>query len=190
MFRDAIFYPLAALIIAATVGFALSLGGGESLDEAEIVKMGWTLEGPALRNLTISPGSSMRYVDEGGGHARLSTFTPFDQGPASIGIFAALGPDFEDAFAGRTLHITLRARASDVAEPLERFDSAYFTVEGPASGWQAFDLGPDWQDYSYTYAPPIIDAPPAQDLLAVFAGRAGEQKEMDLARLRIEVLND
>lgn len=186
MLRDLYFYPLAALFVLGMVAFALSFGGGEDVDEDYIVRTGWTMEGEALRNLTVSPGSNMDYVDDEGGYARLSVFTPFGVGPASIGVFATLGPDHEDAFAGRLLTITVRARASD-RDPLESFDSAYFTLEGPQSPWREFTLDRDWQDYTYQFTPPIIDAEPNVDFLAIFAGRAGEQKQMDLASLRIEV---
>jgi len=188
MFGDRLFYSLAALVTFAMVLFALSFGGSESITDEEIISEGWELSGPDLVELTISPGSEGDFIDEDGGFIRLSQFTPSGQGPQSIGVFATLGPSHERAFAGRLLRITIRARASR-SNPLDAFDSGYFTMEGRPSGWSTFQLGADWQDYRFEYRPPIIDAPANVDLIAVFPGRAGERKQMDVAAFKVEVMD-
>ena len=189
MLRDLYFYPLAALLIAGMIALALSFGGGEDMTDAEIVEMGWAMEGPALRNLSVSPGTNMDYREAEGGYARLSAFTPFGTGPGSVGVFATLGPDHERVFAGRPLRITLRARQAD-ADGLEAFDTAYFPIEAGPSDWQVFTLERDWQEFSFDFTPPIVAAPPNVDLLSIFPGKAGEQKPMDLASIRIAVVDD
>ena len=189
MLRDALFYPLAALLVAGMIAFALSLGGGDALTDEEIVAEGWTLEGPALRNLTVSPGINMSYRDAEGGYVQLSAFTPYDVGPGSIGTFATLGPDHERAFAGRPLRVTLRARRA-ARDGLQAFDTAYFPVEALPSPWAVFPLEDDWTEHSFEFTPPIVAAEPNVDLLSVFPGKAGEQKVMDLAAIRIEVIGD
>lgn len=188
MLKDSHFYPLAALLIAGMIALALSFGGGDDMDDAERLATGWIMEGPALRNTTVSPGSNQRYIDEDGGFIRLSTFTAMGEGPGSLGVFATLSADYERVFAGRDLRITVTARGAG-PDPLARFDAAYFTVEGAPSGWQGFDLGEVFADHSFTYTPPIIAAPPNADLVAIFPGRAGEQREMDVSRIRIEVID-
>ncbi len=188
MFADRLFYSLAALVTFAMIWFALSFGGSESVTDAEIIAEGWDLSGPDLAELTISPGSEGVFIDDEGGFIRLSQFTPSGQGPQSIGVFATLGPGHERAFAGRLLRITIRARASR-NNPLESFDSGYFTMEGRPSGWSTFQLGSDWQDYRFKYRPPIIDAPANVDLIAVFPGRAGERQQMDIAAFQVDVLD-
>lgn len=188
MLRDRFFYPLAMLIILAIVGLALSFGGGEEITDSEILAEGWTLSGPALNGLTISPGSNGAYIDEDGGFMRLSQFTPDGVGPTSIGVFATLGPIHERAFSGQALEITLRARASR-SNPLNYFETAYFPMESEASGWTKFDLTPEWQDYQFSFTPPIVDAPENVDLITVFPGREGKSEQMDLASIRVEVAN-
>ncbi|MGB6230769.1 MAG: hypothetical protein WBF53_11670 [Litorimonas sp.] len=190
MLGDRFFYPLAALVIVAMVGLALSFGGGESLDEARILEDGYTLSGMDLEALTISPGSEGVYVDEDGGYIQLLQFTPDGVGPSSIGVFATLPADYERAFAGRQLRVTMRARASRT-QPLGAFDAAYYTLDGGGSSpWRTFELTSDWQDHSYIYTPPIVDAPENVDLVAVFPGKEGERERMDLAELRIEVVGE
>lgn len=187
MLRDRIFYPLAVLVIAGIIGLALSFGEGEAFSDNQIISDGWQISGPELNALTISPGSNGAYVDEDGGYIQLSQFTPDGEGPASIGVFATLGPAHERAFAGRLLRLSFRARAGRI-NPLKEFDVAYYSMEGEPSGWTTFALGPDWQDYTVDYSPPIIAAMENVDLVAVFPGRAGENETIDLASIRIEVL--
>jgi len=187
MFRDRIFYPLAILGIMAIIALALSFGGGDDFTDEQILADGWSLSGPDLNALTISPGSNGSFVNEEGGFMQLSQFTPDGQGPASIGVFATLGPSHERAFAGRLLRLTFRARAGRI-NPLKSFDVGYFPMEGPPSAWTTFELGPDWQDYSVDYTPPIIDAVPNVDLIALFPGRKGESETIDLAAIKVEVL--
>ena len=189
MLRDLYFYPLAVIIIGGMIAFALSFGGGEALSDNEIIEMGWSLDGPSLRNLNVSPGTELSYLEEEGGFVRLSAFTPFNVGPASIGVFASLSPDFERAFAGRDLRISLRVRTAP-GNGLDGFDTAYFPIESAPSAWQVFDLTPNWQDVSYTFRPPIVAAPPNTDLIALFPGKEGESREMDLARIRIQVISE
>lgn len=189
MLPDRFFYPFAIIIIAAIIGGALSFGKGEAASDRQIINQGWQLAGPDLRDLTISPGSNGAYVDKDGGYIQLSQYTPDGEGPTSIGVFATLGPAHERAFAGRDLKLTLRARAGHI-NPLKEFDAAYFSMEGPPSGWTTFELGPEWQDYIFNYSPPIIDAIENVDLIAVFPGRKGDNETLDLASIKVEVLTD
>ncbi|MGJ8558802.1 MAG: hypothetical protein ACSHX3_01060 [Litorimonas sp.] len=189
MFRDRFFYPLAVLVIAAIIGVALYFGEGEGLFDQQIISEGWQLSGPDLNALTVSPGSNGAFVNEEGGYIQLSQFTPDGEGPTSIGVFATLGPAHERAFAGRDLRLTFRARAGRI-NPLKTFDVAYYPMEGPPSAWTTFELGSDWQDYTVDYSPPIIDAMENVDLIAIFPGRAGESKTVDLALIKVEVLPD
>jgi hypothetical protein len=189
MLRDRFFYPLAILVVAAIIGVALSFGEGDGFSDQQIIDEGWELSGPELNALTISPGSNGAYVDDDGGYIQLSQFTPDGEGPASIGVFATLGPAHERAFAGRMLKLTFRARAGRI-NPLKTFDVAYYSMEGAPSGWTTFELSSDWQDYSVEYSPPIIDAMENVDLIAIFPGRTGESETVDLASITVEVLPD
>lgn len=189
MLRDRYFYPLALLVIAGIITLALSFGHNDGFSDQQIINEGWEISGPDLNSLTVSPGTNSAYVNDEGGYIQLSQYTPDGEGPASIGAFATLGPSHERAFAGRLLRLTFRARSGRI-NPLKEFDAAYYTMEGPPSGWTTFTLGPDWEDYIIEYTPPIIAAQDNVDLIAIFPGRAGENETLDLASVTVEVLSD
>jgi hypothetical protein len=186
MFGDRLFYPLAGLLIAAIIALALFSGGGEDLSDSDIIRQGWGLKGPELNALTISPGSNAEYQSGEGGFIRLSQFTPDGDGPASIGVFATLGPAHERAFAGQALEISFRARANP-NDPLDAFEAAYFPMESAASEWVRFDLTTEWQDYTFEFTPTPTSDPENVDILAIFPGRRGRQKDVDIASIEISV---
>ncbi|MEM7729633.1 MAG: hypothetical protein AAF311_10210 [Pseudomonadota bacterium] len=189
MFRDSLFYPLAALLTGGIVALALSVGGTAPLTDAEIVDRGWQLSGSDLNSLTVSPGSSAVYSSSEGGFMRLSQQVPLGVEPPSIGVFATLGPAHERAFAGKRLRVTFRARTAR-NNPLSVFQTAYVPVEGAPSQWTNFELGPDWRIYRFEYTPPVTDAEANVDLVAVFPGRWGRNRQMDLAFISVELLDD
>lgn len=192
MLPDRLFYPLALLMIAGLIAGALSLGGRAALTEEQIIAEGWEVSGEALQSLTVSPGSDLLFragdtlrADEPA-YVTLSQFRAYDDGPASIGVFATLSADYEQAFAGKLLRVTVRARSSG-ADPLETLHAAYYPMEANSSRWRDFPLTPEWQDHTFFFKPPIIDAPPNVDLMAIFPGWMGERKTMDVASIRVAV---
>ncbi|MGB3457180.1 MAG: hypothetical protein WBG08_04110 [Litorimonas sp.] len=187
MFRDLIFYPLAASAVAGIVALALFVGGAPPLSDSEILEEGWRIGGSDLTSLTVSPGSGATYSPSDGGYMRLSQQVPLETDPPSIGVFATLGPAHERVFAGRPVRVTVRARTSR-NNPLPRFQAAYVPVEAPASAWAEFPLGLEWRDYSFDFVPPETDADPNVDLVAVFPGEEGANQQMELASIRVEVI--
>lgn len=186
MLADRYFYPLALIVIGAIIATALSLGSKAELNEADIRARGWSISGLALQDLSVSTGSELEFVNREGGYVTLSQFRSFDMEPPSIGVFATVGPAYEAAFAGESLTITLRARASG-DRPLKRMHSAYYPLEANPSPWQEFELTDQWADYSYSFTPPQTATDPHVDLMAVFPGWAGEMETMDLASIRIMI---
>lgn len=187
MLPDRFFYPLAIIIVAAMILGALSFQTTRQLEPSEIVGAGWEMSGPTLANLTVSPGSEMDTASLPDGYVTLSQFTPDGVGPPSIGVFATLGQAYEEAFAGRRLRITIRARASDI-DPLTEFDAGYYPLETRPSPWETFTLSSEWQDYTFFFTPePQQGGEETIDLIAIFPGRSGEQRRMDLASIRADV---
>jgi len=115
MLKDRFFYPLAALIVAAMVVFALSFGIRVDLTECEIWTDGYAMSGGELVRLTAQPGTQSVFVAASGGepaYARLTSTAAHDSLPSKPGVFAPIGPQYEQAFATYLLRMTVSARAS------------------------------------------------------------------------------
>jgi len=195
MLKDIFFYPLAALIIGAMIYGALSIGDYEVLTPEKIRAQGYTVEGENLTTLTAAPGTNYDYMaqtDNSPAHARLVTTLARDVAPPSQGIFAVLNPDYELAFAGQTLRLTITARSS-VQNGLTDFDMSYFTTSSGTTGWQRKVLGPEWADYVLEFkSGPLKDSSKGEGDLSYFAmwpGVTAEPLMMDVSRMRVEVIS-
>ncbi len=191
MLKDRHFYPIAFLVIAGMIWFALSLGTVVKQTDACIWENGFETGGDNLVTLTASPGTSYEFVGvttNNPAHVIMLTQIPRIDAPASAGIFAALGPDYERAFAGQDLRITVRARKGR-KNPLDEFDMGYFTAGAGDSRWRRRALSDRFEDYSFDFTPKPPNGDPDLDYLGVWPGDKGEQKTMDVEFVRIDVLS-
>ncbi len=188
--QDRFFYPLLILGVALIVIVAMLPSCRDDLSEAEIISQGYVVEGEDLALTQASPGTTVVFT---GKTAREPAFVTAaahlsrDAAPASAGVFAPLGADYEQAFAGRTLRMTLTARQGS-ANPTGKFQMGYFTSGPGDSGWKSFGLTPNFQDYSFTFTPPLPIAEPDLDYFGVWPDEKGDQREMDISRFKVEVL--
>ena len=191
MLKDRYFYPLAVLVIAGIVGIALSFGGSESYSPEVLRAQGYTIAGEDLARLESQPGTQSEFVAATAGepaYARLSSTVAFDIAPPGPGTFASIGPDYEAAFGGYPLRLTITARRSRISG-LDGFDIAYFTAGAGDSGWQPRTLGEDWADYVLEFTPGVPNGVgERRDFFSVWPGRTAEPRYMDVRRMRIDVL--
>jgi hypothetical protein len=191
MLKDRYFYPLAGLLIVAMVATALSFGGSRTIDAADIWRDGLTVEGEDLALLEAQPGTLSEYVASDGGEpafARLSSNVARDIAPPGPGVFASIGPDYERAFGGRKLRLTITARASRT-NGLDGFDMAYFTAGAGDSGWKPRELTLDWADYEMTFTPGVPGEGEPRDFFSIWPGTTAEQRFMDIRKMRVDVLD-
>jgi len=193
MIRDRYFYPLSAIVVAAMIWIALSFSQSPRLSIDEIRLEGFVTTGEDLVTLTASPGTNYSYIARTNispAHVVMWTDVPRADATPSAGVFASLAPQFETAFAGQTLRLTVRARKGR-RSPLTTFDAGYYTGEGGNSGWKPFRLTSTFQDYSFDYAVPERgeDAEPDLDYFGIWPGSSGDQRTMEVSRLEIEVLS-
>ncbi|WP_409432789.1 hypothetical protein ACJ3XI_11365 [Litorimonas sp. RW-G-Af-16] len=192
MLRDLYFYPLAALAISLIIGLALSFGNYDRPSDAELLREGYTMEGEDLTKLTTGTGTHSEFIAAVGdtpAFARLWSDIARDNIPPYAGVFAPLNSDMERAFAGRRLRMTVTARQSR-NDPLTEFDMAYFTAGPGDSGWQRRQLTSDWAEYSFEFTPPLPTAEPDIDYFGIWPGDTAEPLSMDVAKMRIEVLDN
>lgn len=191
MIKDRFFYPLAALIVAAIVVLALSFGERIDLSDREIWTNGYVMEGEDLARLTAQPGTQAVFIAATASepaYARLTSTAARDSLPPGPGVFAPLGENYERAFATYDLRMTVTARASR-QNPLPHFDLGYFTDGSGDSGWKRRELTPDWSEYSMGFTPGALSAKQGLDYFSVWPGEMSELLNMDVQKMRIEVLN-
>lgn len=191
MLKDRYFYPLAALIVAAMVAFALSFGERIDLTDREIWQAGYTMSGEDLVRLTAQPGTQAVFVAAAGGepaYARLTSTAARDSLPAGPGVFAPLGPQYERAFATHKLRMTVTARASRT-NPLETFDIGYFSDGAGDSGWERHTLASDWSNYVLEFRPGALTARQGLDHASIWPGETAELLNVDIKEIRVIVLD-
>ena len=191
MLKDRFFYPLALALIAGMVWFALSRASASKLTDACIWQNGYVSQGEDLARLTASPGTSYEYMgatSKDPAHIVAMTQIARKNIDPSAGVFAPLGPDYERAFAGQKIRLTVRARQGR-KDPLEEFDMAYFTSGVGNTGWQRYKLTPKWKNYSLDYTPGLPNGDPDLDYFGVWPGEDGEQKTMDIEFMKVDVLS-
>lgn len=192
MLKDIFFYPLAALIISAMVFGALSLGDYEVLSLEDIRAQGFTVEGQDLASLTASPGTNFEYIAASANqpaYVRLVTTLARDVAPPSPGIFAALNPNYEQAFAQQDLRLTITARSSPTSG-LTEFDMGYFTAGAGDSGWKRRRLTSDWTEHVLEFTPGVNTGESELDYFSIWPGVTADPLMMDVSYMRIDVLGD
>lgn len=191
MIRDRFFYPLIAILVVVIVSIAMLPSCREDLSDKEIRTQGYVVQGDDLALIQASPGTTVVVVGKTPNEPAFVTASAHlsrQAAPASAGVFATLGSDYERVFAGKTLKMTLTARQGD-PNPTDAFRMGYFTAGPGDSGWKTFQLSPEFQDYSFTFAPPLPNAEPDLDYFGVWPDEDGQQREMDISRFKVEVLN-
>ena len=162
----------------------------EGLSDEEVLAQGYVLAGPDLQGLTAAPGTLVSFANDEAGaitYAIASTNLPKNMTAASAGLFGTLGPNYERVFGGKTLKITVRARASAI-NPLERFQAAYFSVGAGDSGWRNYILTPEYKDYSFTFRPRINKGKAGIDYIGIWPGTDGKGQSMDVEYFKVEVV--
>lgn len=190
--KDRLFYPLAVAVIAGIIVLAFVPGGRPTgLDKTQILTEGYALEGNDLTALYASGGTEFVFTESIGGEGAygiLSSNLPRNMAPASAGVFATLSSDYEGAFAGHKLQITISARQAD-ENPLERFEAGYFTSGAGDSGWRAFTLTPKYKDYNFTFTPKVGVGPPGRDYVGIWPGVEGKKKRMFVRSFTVRVMD-
>lgn len=185
--KDWQFYPIAILVICAMVIFAMTRGQYEVLEQGADFRV----EGNSLNTLYAAEGVSFSIAGDAvnpNSYAVLSAHVSRANAPPSAGVFVTLTPAFRQAFAGKELRITVRARKGR-ATPLDSFDVAYLS-EGAAagsSGWRTFPLSNEFEDVSFTYTPKNSNSGSGTDYVGIWPDVAGEGRTMDVKFIEVAI---
>ena len=181
--KDRFFYPLAILVVAAIIFYALSFKVDNAPSNADLYERA----GADLEELFPSPGTTVVMVGpEDNRRAVLSAHMSRDVAPQSAGVFGTLGHVYEDNFGGAEIRITVRARRAQQS-PSDVMELGYFTSGTGDSGWQEFILTDAYADYSFEFKP---NAPTEKgnDYIGIWPDLEGKGGTVDVQSVRVERL--
>lgn len=104
------------------------------------------------------------------------------------GAFLIIPKDVEQRVGGKTIAVTIWARAS-ANKPSPSFAIAYSTAAVGNSGWQSFKPGLDVEAYRFEYNVPVPKGAPGLDFIGIWADTAGKGRAIEIMGLEILVKN-
>ncbi|MEZ5999914.1 hypothetical protein [Hyphomonas sp.] len=191
--KDKFFFPLALLVAAAMVGVAILPGvgrlpsgavTGDGKDYSEI-----TLSGVYLNKIVAGGDATTRLIDGPGGRKQLYLEVEagtLDDAP-ELGPHFRLAADIEVQFSGYTIRCTVRARPADTHGALQ-MQANYSAGRVGDSGWQVFDLQPDFADFSFDYDVPLAEGDQGVDYFAIRPVVPEKSRAMIVTEVKFERL--
>ncbi|MFC7291663.1 hypothetical protein [Hirschia litorea] len=111
----------------------------------------------------------------------------------TFGPHLRLEADVERTYAKNTLNITITARHSKAYQPKNADDKMQFEVNYAAnasetSGWEKFDLTPDFAEYSFQYRPPGAGDGIGNDFLAIRPSSNSTAYKVIVKSIRFQIM--
>ena len=160
---DRFFFPLALLIGVLMAVFSIRIGTG-SLPSGTVSGAGTDyvtiqVAGNELNRMEAGGEVGLGIVDRPEGPVlRIETAADVLSDDPLRGPHFVLDSDMENVFQGSTIRITMRVKPSERYGAM-KFMANYSTGKVGESGWQEFDLMPDYKDYSFEYDVPLRPDP-------------------------------
>ncbi|HBH44032.1 MAG: hypothetical protein CME99_13925 [Hyphomonas sp.] len=170
--KDRIFFPLALLLLVGMVLLAIWPAFGR-LPDGSVTGDGVnydqiTIEGAFLNKVVAGGDATTELVRDGDGdyllfiEAQAGMLGPEpEEGP-----HFQLASDLEVQFSGRRIRSTVRMRPADQRGAMQA-KLIYSVGRDGDSGWQTFDLEPEFQDFSFEYIVPDHIGDQAFDYFAI-----------------------
>ncbi len=189
---DRLFFPLAALLAAVFVVAALEpfadrpprgpvSGGGRNAQDV-------TVQGEELHRLLpgdvggldVGPGPDGQII------ARMSRMSEQVYDAPRSGPHIVLAEDVEYALQGRTVEVTVEARAAgDFAA--DEMEVNYTARADAESGWKAFDLTHEFAPYSFTWNVPERGDVEGYDFIGVRPVAPDKRRTLEIRSIRVRV---
>lgn len=184
--KDFLFYPLCALIIGAMIAYALSFS-----EEAGPLNLadGFELSGEDLQYLLVPERLEISLAEDsqtGELAAVLTSNINKKTAPPSAGISVRLGADFEKAFEGQTLEMTVRARAGDIA-PSSNFQMGYFSIGANSTGWKDYTLTPTYEDYTLRFEKTELISAAGGDFAGIWPDLDGLGRTLHVTSIKVKI---
>ncbi len=188
--RDRLFFPAAAALAGMFVFMALNplaerlptgpvSGGGRNV-------MDLTVQGEELHRFVAGNYNGVAFIRAAATQPALLQVTRKAgedyQDPRS-GAHLVLAEDLEYAYEKRTIQIDIEARAAG-AFPASQFEADYFAKAEFETGWQKFDLTPEFKTYSFTFEAPTRGESEGYDYVGVRPVAPDKQRTMEIRSVR------
>lgn len=186
--KDRYFYPLAILFVIGMIYGVLTFNNpAKPLSADDIRKQGYTLSGANLAFLTAASGTSFEMATslEGSQYVVMRAHKTPEETDPSPGVFGTLIPAYDEAFSGREVKITVRARQGG-EHPAQDVFIGYFS-SNTVTGWRRFALSSTYQDYSFNYVFPETLNKADYGYLGVWPDTEGKNRSVDVESFRIEI---
>ncbi|MCW5724836.1 MAG: hypothetical protein KIS81_07745 [Maricaulaceae bacterium] len=181
---DWAFYPVAALVLAGMIAFAMS--GRAELQGVLVSETRLLAEGEALANLIPGPGTSVVYDFAEGASLARSVATLEAAGHLSAGVGLLAPAVFERAVIGRRIRVSVEMRAADSSLTEARL--GYFTTEGHDSGWRAFEISEDYAIYAFEHDISPLTQANNEEWVGVWPDAQGLGRGVYVRRLQVDIL--
>lgn len=181
---DWAFYPVAALVLAGMIAFALS--GRAELQGVLISENRLLAEGEALLNLVPGPGTAVVFDFAEGAALARSAATLEAAGHLSAGVGLLAPAVFERSVIGRRIRVSVEMRAADSSLTEARL--GYFTTEGHDSGWRVFEIGEDYAFYAFEHDISPLTQANNEEWVGVWPDAQGLGRGVYVRRLQVDIL--
>lgn len=136
--------------------------GGANSDYKTII-----VEGDQLNRIIAGGEGAMGMVDlDGEKILKIEAIAGLQNEDPVRGPHFILDSDLERVFADHEVEITMTIRPSQ-RKGAHAFQANYSTGRQGESGWQTFDMIPDWREYSFIYRLPVKLGDNAYDYLGI-----------------------
>ncbi|MBL4596820.1 MAG: hypothetical protein JKX99_09620 [Robiginitomaculum sp.] len=192
MLPDRFFIPLFLTIIGLTLYAAFVIGPQTPTTKSPLSSdplAGFVIEDMALTLLDSGPGLTHKLINDpdDGLFIRAAAGQPPDQGTRSAGVFLALLPDIEQAWAGRTVHLAIELRQPPI-NPSQDVMIRYYSISRQNGPIVPCAVSAQWQTCHMSYTIPQSDEPPNVTFIGIWPDTKGLSRFIDVRR--IEALLD
>jgi hypothetical protein len=184
--RDRLFFPAAAALAGVFIFMALNplaerlptgpvSGGGRNVMDLKV-------EGDELHRFVAGNYNGIAFAHAADGQPPLLRITRKAgedyQDPRS-GAHLILAEDLEYAYEKRKIEIQIEARSAGDF-PASQFEADYFAKAEFETGWQKFNLTPEFKTYSFTFDAPARGETEGYDYLGIRPIAPDKQRTMEI----------
>lgn len=108
-------------------------------------------------------------------------------GGATGGVFVIVPEDIEQRVGGKTIAVTVRARAA-AGNPSPSFAVAYSTAAVGTSGWRVFAVKQALGTHRFTYRVPPPKGAPGRDFIGIWADTEGKGRSIEVAGVEVSIM--